>query len=187
MSRIVRIAFCLWAVTSAACSGGSSFSSGTTGTTHGTGGATAIGDNTGGADNSTGGQDSAGGADSGGGAGGNTSAGGSTGYDTMSCADLQTAYATELAVAKTCSTTGVNLCTDTVLNALACGCSVYVNSSRTVAITDLGKIRTAWNNKQCATTVCPAIACTVATAASCVATSGTATTGTCTAAAATTN
>jgi len=131
------------------------------------------GGSTGGQDGSTAGDTSAGGDDAG--------AGGSSGYAALSCADLQTAYASELAIAKACSTSGENTCIQTVLDALACGCSVFVSSTRTGALTNLEQIRGVWNNKKCGVGLaCPAIACVTPASGSCASTSTTTKAGVCT-------
>ncbi len=165
--------FCTCSLTS--CGGGSAFTANVTGgTSSASTGGTSSGGDQGDSGLITGGDTGLGGA---------TTSGGGTGYDTLSCTDLQTAYSTELTDAESCSTSGEDTCVQTVLNALACGCLVYVNSGRTVALTNLERIRTAWTNKKCASVACPAIACVVPTAATCVGTSGTAKTGVCTASA----
>ncbi len=154
-----------------ACGGGSAF------VANATGGASnsAVGgtSSTGGQDGSTAGDAGLGGADAG--------AGGNSGYGALSCADLQTAYASELAIAKTCTTGGENTCIQTVLDALACGCSVFVSSVRTGALTNMEQIRGVWDNKKCTTDLsCSNIACVTPASATCVSTSTTTKAGVCT-------
>lgn len=152
-----------------ACGGGTNFVSGAAGGKSGTG---VGGNSSGGTVGSGGTVDS----DAG------VTTGGSTGYGSLACADLPTAYAGELTIATTCSTSGENTCVQTVLDALVCSCSVFVSSTRTSALTNLEQIRGVWNNKKCAVGIaCPAIACVVPTSANCVATSTTTKSGVCTA------
>jgi len=187
----------------AACGGSAFTSSATGGSVNSDAGGTATGSDTSVGGASTGGNSAAGGdssntggnSDTGGntGVGGTTTVGGALGtggdvgtaggtsYDGLSCADLQTAYSSELTSAETCTIGGGNTCVQTVLNALTCGCSVYANSARTVALTNLERIRTAWTDKKCVGGACPAIACVALTSATCVVTSSTAKAGVCTA------
>jgi hypothetical protein len=113
-------------------------------------------------------------------AGGDTNAAGSTGYESVTCPVLQTDYAAELAIAKSCSA-GTDNCDQTVLDALDCGCTVFVSSARTGALTSLEQIRTAWKNKSCSTGIACGVVCTVPTSASCVGVTTSSTSGTCTA------
>ena len=158
-----------------ACGGGSSFVSGAAGgkSSMGVGG------------NSSGGNVGSGGTvdnDAGVSTGGDTSAGGSSGYGSLTCVDLQTAYASELAIAKACTTGGNNTCVQPVLDALACGCSVFVSNTRTGALTNMDQIRGVWNSKKCLTVLpCTARTCVVPTSATCVASSTATKSGICTA------
>ena len=166
-----------------ACSGGSAFVANATGgnSNSAVGGASGGGQSgaTGGQDGSTAGDTSAGGTKSAG--GDDAGAGGSSGYAALSCADLQTAYASELAIAKTCSTSGENTCIQTVLDALACGCTVFVSSTRTGALTNLEQLRGVWNNKKCGASLsCPGVTCLTSTSGACASTSTTTKAGVCT-------
>jgi hypothetical protein len=175
MFKCFVVSFSLWGL--AACGGGSAFVASATGgaSNSAVGGASS----TGGQSGSTAGDTSLGGATSSGGA--DAGAGGNSGYGALSCADLQTTYSSELAVAETCSTSGPDTCVQTVLDALACGCSAFVSSLRTGALTNLEQIRGVWNNKKCAAGLtCPAVVCVTSTAATCVSTSTTTKVGICT-------
>jgi len=165
----------VWGLT--ACGGGSAFVTNTTGgaSNSAVGGASS----TGGQDGSTAGDTGLGGTTSFGGA--DAGAGGNSGYGALSCTDLQTAYASELAIAKTCTTSSEDTCVQTVLDALECGCSVFVSSARTAALTNLEQIRGVWNNKKCTTGMtCSSIACVTTSSANCVGTSTTTKAGVCT-------
>lgn len=170
-----------------ACSGGSAFdsnsaggksntSAGGNGASGGTGGSDA-GVGNGGAFASGGDAGSAGAPAT----GGDASAAGSSGYESVACPVLQTDYAAELAIAKSCSTGTDNTCDQTVLDALDCGCSVFVSSARTGAITNLEQIRTAWKNKSCSTGVACGVVCTVPSSGTCVGVTTSSASGTCTA------
>jgi hypothetical protein len=133
----------------------------------------------------TGGASTAGGTDSGGNAntGGTTSTGGTGdpnagGYGAMSCDQLKAAYLAELATAKTCSPgSTTELCSAHVNQSVPCGCSTFVSSGRTGAISNLSKILAAYTNGSCPLCTNPVV-CNPAASATCVAT-GTSTAGKC--------
>ncbi len=112
---------------------------------------------------------------------GDAGAAGSSGYASMSCADLQTAYTTEMTLAKTCSTGGSNTCTQTVPDALNCDCSVFVSVDRTGAISAIEQISGVLKSKSCLTGIACTGACAVPSSATCVASATTGKSGVCTA------
>lgn len=99
-----------------------------------------------------------------GGSGGSGKGTGGTGGE--SCAQIETAYATALQQAKSCSLGASNQCQQTAPSSLACGCDTFVNDRSM-----LDTLQSRWNQANCQNgALCPAIACIMPKSASCRAT-----------------
>ncbi len=153
---------------------------GGTGNVGGDGGSGNVG-GTGGSGNAggTGGSGNAGGtggSGNAGGTGGSGNAGGTGGSDggTITCADLEKAYATSLAAAKACNPIlSVLQCTKSIGDELACPCPTYVNPSNTTAMAELAKLQSDWTAHGCdQQVVCPLVLCAQPGGAACTPQSG---------------
>jgi hypothetical protein len=172
-------------------SGGTSSGGSGGGNTGGTTSGGTGGGNTGGTTSGGSGGGNTGGTTSGGSGGGNTGGtgggntggtgfGGTGGGPTITCADLENAYAKALESAKSCNPfVSVILCDTSMPDELACPCPTMVNHNNTISIQALKNLKSQWDSMGCGKNVmCPAIACVAPSSGACVG-SGSGTQGTC--------